>query len=108
PPCTLSDNDADGVPDVCDSCPDSVPGAVVDITGCSVGIPGDFNGDGDVDQSDYGRFQLCYTPNPPIPLTAECKHGDLDNNGVVNQLDLTLFSRCMSGNDLPASPNCAN
>src|SRR6266568_6195948 len=32
----LLDSDADGVPDVCDKCPDTPPGAIVDANGCSL------------------------------------------------------------------------
>ncbi|MBI4578706.1 MAG: thrombospondin type 3 repeat-containing protein, partial [Planctomycetes bacterium] len=55
------DADGDGVGNACDACPDTLPGHLVDLTGCTVIVPCDFDGDGDVDQEDFGHMQECLT-----------------------------------------------
>ncbi len=60
----LPDSDGDGVSDVCDGCPQTIPMAIVDREGCPPSIPGDFDHDGDVDHDDFGVFQRCLSgPN---------------------------------------------
>lgn len=69
-------------------------------------LAGDADGDGDVDQDDFGLFQACYSgPGaPPIPL--ECLFADLNGDEVVDQSDLATFRACLSGADVPAEPDC--
>jgi hypothetical protein len=101
------DADGDGVGDACDACPATLPGAVVDERGCPVPVPGDFNGDADVDQEDFGRVQACL--GSFATREGEGCHGaDLDRNGSVDSLDITRFLRCLSGPGLPGHPNCAD
>jgi hypothetical protein len=65
--------------------------------------PGDFDGDGDVDQKDFGFFQACYGA-PALPV---CEPADLNKDGMVDQADFTIFVGCMSGSNVPADPTCA-
>ncbi len=72
-------------------------------------VPGDFDGDGDVDQEDFGVLQRCLaTPLPPIE--PGCPDADLNKDGVssINQLDLAVFLQCLSGPEIPGDPDCAN
>ena len=72
PNATQADGDQDGAGDSCDQCPDTLPGAAVDDVGCPLPIPGDFDDDSDVDQTDFGRFQACYnvwSPKTPYLLS---------------------------------------
>jgi len=66
----------------------------------------DFDGDGDVDQSDFGTLQQCLS-GPGIPQTApQCLKTRLDGDNDVDQNDYNIFQRCMSGTDIPADPTC--
>jgi hypothetical protein len=67
--------------------------------------PADHDGDGDVDQSDFGPFQLCL--KGPVPqLDPACGWARLNADNFVDVLDLDLFLGCMSGADIRAHPNC--
>ncbi|MBN1490345.1 MAG: carboxypeptidase regulatory-like domain-containing protein, partial [Phycisphaerae bacterium] len=63
----LGDSDSDGVPDVCDDCPNTIPGVPVDAAGCPLPVAGDFNGDGDVDLADFSTFQACFNGPNRLP-----------------------------------------
>lgn len=65
----------------------------------------DHDMDGDVDMEDFAWFQGClYGPevSPAIP----CLAGDLNGDAYVDRTDLEAFIDCMSGADMPYSPNC--
>jgi hypothetical protein len=101
------DSDADGVGDACDLCPDTLAGAVVDATGCIVPIPGDFDHDGDVDQTDFGHLQNCLSGNTVPQEEPACQNVFLDGNRDVDIIDIGIFLQCMSGPQVPADPHCA-
>jgi hypothetical protein len=65
--------------------------------------PGDFDGDGDVDQSDFGHMQICFS-GPTIPYGPGCADADLDTNNDVSSADLNTFLNCLTGADKP--PGC--
>lgn len=68
----------------------------------------DFDCDGDVDLTDYGRWAGCVTgPAGPTPAPV-CQIPDLDKNRVVDLLDFALFQRCMSGDGAAVDVSCAN
>lgn len=71
------------------------------------GFSGDMDGDGDVDQEDFGLFQACFTVSGD-EIRPECLSADIDQNELVNQSDLTLFVQCISGPGVAADPDCAN
>lgn len=102
-----ADADHDGVGDACDDCPGTVPGSPVDAQGCPPEIPGDFTGDGDVDQDDLSIFESCASgPGIPHPGSPICQKADADNDGDVDQEDFAVIQCCYSGQDIPANPNC--
>jgi len=69
--------------------------------------PVDNDRDGDVDQSDFGWFQGCYT-GPGIPQNnPACEKARLDGDSDVDLDDFALFQQCVSGPNQPASPDCA-
>jgi outer membrane protein assembly factor BamB len=74
------------------------------VDGTPLGPPGDFDGDNDVDQSDFGFLQACYSGSG-VAYAPGCADVDLDRD--VDQNDLAIFLRCMSGRDVPVDPSCA-
>lgn len=70
-----------------------VIGAVV--TTCHLPFA-DIDGDGDVDQEDFGRFQACLT-NDPLDFAGDCFCFDRNNNGMVDDLDYGAFQACATG-----------
>ncbi len=127
------DCNGNGIPDSCDaSC--GPPGGQCDVAGCgqsadcnqdqvpddcqpdtdSDGMPdvcewlyGDFDVDGDTDQSDFGLFQSCLGQISVTPAGSPCSGRDLNRDGQVNNKDWTLFRRCLSGPGVPPNPDCA-
>ncbi len=69
-------------------------------------VPGDFDGDRDVDQQDFGHFQACYSGSGKL-AEAGCEDAVLDMDGDVDENDFAVFMSCLSGADNPADPNCA-
>ena len=99
------DSDRDGVGDACDDCPDTPIGTVVDGYGCPKPVPGDFDGDGDVDMSDFAHLQKCLTGTAVQPL-AGCGDADLNQSNSVDNADLALFKKCLSGDGIAGNANC--
>ncbi len=65
--------------------------------------PGDFDKDLDVDQEDFGLFQVC-TSGYAIHYEPGCEHTDLDSDGDVDTGDFTIFQTYLSGaNTRPGS-----
>jgi hypothetical protein len=71
----------------------------------------DADGDGDVDQDDFARFQMCFTGDatgdtlgtyPP----QNCACFDTDGDGDVDGTDFTAFQDCASGPGIPADTTC--
>ncbi|MHC4443305.1 MAG: hypothetical protein ACYTBZ_03320 [Planctomycetota bacterium] len=81
---------------------DSPPGASI----CNAVVFADADEDGDVDQDDFGIFQLCYTGGSlPIPFDPEyCQC--FDRNGVtgIDNADFTAFQDCATGPNIPFDP----
>jgi hypothetical protein len=68
--------------------------------------PGDFDGDGDVDQHDFGVFQMCITGDAAGPFEAGCEPGNFDTDLDIDSSDLSKFLSCMSGATIASDPNC--
>jgi hypothetical protein len=84
---------------------DTFPAVTVG-TAEKAGLAADFDGDGDVDQQDFGFLQRCLSGSGVIPAPG-CGFADLNSDGDVGPLDLAIFERCLSGPGLPAAANCA-
>ncbi|MHC4089909.1 MAG: hypothetical protein ACYSVY_06465 [Planctomycetota bacterium] len=63
-------------------------------------IPGDLDGDGDVDLTDYDAFAACVT-GPLILAPA-----DYDGDGDVDLDDYAAVYPCLTGPGVPAGPGC--
>jgi hypothetical protein len=69
-------------------------------------IPGDFDRDGDVDQTDFGHLQGCYTGPGQSQIEPDCLDTLLDIDDDVDLEDLDIFLACMTGESIPADPDC--
>jgi hypothetical protein len=101
-----ADGDADGVGNACDLCPSTFPGASVDADGCTPFVTGDFDRDGDVDQSDFGHLQLCLSGAGIAQNDPSCANARFDADPDIDMTDINLFLPCMSGANVLASPGC--
>ncbi len=63
--------------------------------------PPDYDSDGDIDQSDFGHFQVCFGS-----LYDGCGDCDFTNDNYVNLSDFIYFQACVSGPTIPYDPNC--
>ncbi len=66
---------------------------------------GDFDGDNDVDMSDFGHLQRCFSGSY-IPPTPECSDAELDGDNDIDKDDLALFKNCFSGAGQPPASGC--
>jgi hypothetical protein len=58
---------------------------------------GDCDGDADVDLTDFGAFQLCFTGPGGGPVDADCACSDFDNDGDVDLGDFGGFQLAFTG-----------
>jgi hypothetical protein len=72
----------------------------------SQAIPGDTDGDCDVDQDDFGYFQACLTGQGTPQTSQQCTLARLDTDEDVDVNDMALFVRCVSGPGVCGDPNC--
>ena len=92
--CT-SDADGDGACDGSDLCPNTIPRAVVDKTGCPRIGPGDF--DGDANLADIAAFQNCFgdfTAYKAVPQS--CPVLDFNSNEQIEDSDFAAFQSLLS------------
>ncbi len=93
----------------------SAPGAPNSPQTIAVGLqvtspiyaPIDFDRDGDVDISDYGKFQVCYTGNGIAQTSPACLPARLDADDDVDVTDLNLLLQCMQGAGVQVAYDCA-
>jgi hypothetical protein len=71
-------------------------------------IPADFDGDGDVDQKDFGVLEACLSGAGVPPVGPPCEKPDLDGDDDVDQNDFSMFQGCMSGANVFPDPACLN
>jgi hypothetical protein len=64
------------------------------------------DGDGDVDQTDFGTFQACITEENHVQTDLACKLARLDSDSDVDADDAPLFVQCMSGSNIEPDPHC--
>jgi len=69
-------------------------------------MPGDTDGDCDVDQEDFGLLQACFS-GPGVPQTDPgCVFVRMDGDDDVDSSDFTLFRGCISGPGVCGDPDC--
>jgi hypothetical protein len=66
-------------------------------------LPGDFDLDGDVDQTDFAHLQNCFS-GLGFSYAPGCNDADFDDDGSVNSADFQIFASCMAGQNRP--PGC--
>ena len=67
----------------------------------------DHDRDGDVDQSDFGPLQACFSGAYTPPVMG-CERYDFDYDADVDPDDVGMFSRCFSGAGVYAIPTCTD
>ena len=67
---------------------------------------GDLDRDGDIDQSDFGRFQACLSGPGIAQPNPACTATDLDGDTDVDADDLAAIRACMGGANVPANADC--
>ncbi len=82
-------------------------GVTVTVASGPPPVPGDFDGDEDVDLEDYGRFQACYTGPGVAQEDANCADAKLDGDVDVDGDDFGVFQGCLSGANVAADAGCA-
>ncbi len=65
----------------------------------------DFDGDCDVDQTDFAHLQACYTQ---VGILPGCADADFNADIAVGSIDFNRFLPCMKGANIAPDPNCAN
>jgi hypothetical protein len=95
------DDDGDGVANACDQCPATVPGALVDATGCPPIIAGDFNRDGDVDFLDLAELQNCFGAN--TTQEPSCGNFDFNHDHSITVADLAGILGSFHGPNVPVT-----
>jgi len=78
----------------------SVQVAEIQFYGTILGCPAPFadaDGDGDVDQVDFGEYQACFTGQGGANSTYECRCFDRDNDGDIDIVDFAKFQKCATG-----------
>lgn len=71
----------------------------------TVGVLGDFDGNGFVDGADYGLFSSCFNGSDNVVPVA-CREADFDNDGDVDGVDFGVFAFCLNGTGNPPPPGC--
>lgn len=66
----------------------------------------DFDGDGDVDQKNFGHLQACMTGAGISVTDPVCADGDLDHDNDVDADDFAVFAACLSGAGTSPPSSC--
>jgi len=67
---------------------------------------GDLDSDGDVDQEDFGRLQVCLSASEVPRLNPPCSRARLDDDDDVDTDDVTVFMSCLSGPETAPPDHC--
>lgn len=71
--------------------------------GCPALIPGDMDRDGDVDVTDFGLFQACFSGSAVAQPSTACARAKIDADTDVDVADYLLLEKCLSGKDIPSN-----
>ena len=96
------DTDGDGAADVTEERLGSLWWHPDDV----VRFPGDFDQDGDLDQSDFGRMQACISGAGVHQNDPGCVDARLDEDADVDIEDVIRFLSCMAGPGDLSGPDC--
>jgi hypothetical protein len=80
--------------------------AVITVTLHVITAAADLDLDGDVDQSDFGLFQACYSGAGIAQNDPNCEKARLDGDNDVDATDFAIFQDCLSGAGVLADPDC--
>ncbi|HPZ96828.1 MAG TPA: DUF5010 domain-containing protein [Phycisphaerae bacterium] len=69
-------------------------------------VRGDFEGDGDVDVSDFAYLQRCLTGSLQVVTDAACAAADLNGDRYIDGHDLNLFVECLGGPGVEPAAHC--
>jgi PKD repeat protein len=69
-------------------------------------LPADLDADGDVDQSDFGRLQRCYSGSGIVQSDPACANARLDADTDVDADDFGRLLNCMRGSGVIPDPAC--
>ncbi len=69
---------------------------------------GDLDGDGDVDLTDFGAFQVCLTGADVPQLAASCLPARLDPDADVDTDDYQRLAACSARANVPYDPACTD
>lgn len=69
-------------------------------------VPGDVDGDRDVDLEDFGVVQACMTAPDEAQDDPACIRAKLDSDDDVDDVDIGLFVGCLTGPDQPGDVDC--
>ncbi|MCB9850004.1 MAG: hypothetical protein H6817_04795 [Phycisphaerales bacterium] len=67
----------------------------------AVSVPGDLDGDGDLDSADLAVLVNCMTGPTPIQIA-----GDFDNDGDVDGHDFAMWEECLAGPEVIVDSAC--
>lgn len=70
-------------------------------------VPGDVDGDHDVDMEDFGVVQACITGVSVPQNDPACAKAKLDDDDDVDEDDIEIFIQCLTGPDALGDANCA-
>jgi hypothetical protein len=66
----------------------------------------DLDRDGDVDQGDFGLFQVCFTSGAEPVVSPACQGMDFNHDQIVDQDDLSILTDCLSSPGTIADRTC--
>ncbi|MGQ9648520.1 MAG: DUF362 domain-containing protein [Phycisphaerae bacterium] len=77
----------------------------INVTVVITTVKPDFDADGDVDETDFGFLQQCYTGN--VQVSGRCASADFDGDMFVTRTgDLPVFVNCLSGPGVYPDRDC--
>ena len=82
--------------------------AVAGLHQCCSLYPGDFDGDNDADQTDFGFLQSCLNSVPWTSMGPGCAATNLDGDalGLIDLTDLAIFRACQTAPGVSVDPAC--